>query len=477
MNRLILALTPLTLLAQAQDTSLKGVIRLNKAPVSSEVLRVRFPRAVESKLANGLTVLVLESHRTPNVVIDLAIPASSLSDPADVPGVADATADLLRLGTKKHDSKSLAEALAENGVTITSNVGFGSRSTHVSLRTLSDNLDTALEFLTEVLLTPSFPTDELDKWKQRQLAQLQNARTNPGFIANERMYRLLYDDARAVTAPTPESVRKLTRDHLVAFYNTHYKPSAALLGVAGDVSGKTIAAKLEKTFSSWSAGSSQQPKVSFRDPIQQGKIVLIDRPNSVQSQINIANLAINRQNPDYVACQVMNRVLGGGPAARLFRNIREDKGYTYGIGSNFTALAYLHHFSMSTSVRTEVTGPALMEILKEFHDIHDREVPAEELENAKRAMVASFALSLESTGAVLSQLMLLKEYGFPADYWDRYGERVMAVTAADVQRLARKYVPIANAQAVFVGYAAKIRETLKKIGPIEEYTQDGARIN
>jgi predicted Zn-dependent peptidase len=187
----------------------------------------------------------------------------------------------------------------------------------------------------------------------------------------------------------------------------------------------------------------------------------------------VANRAIGRMDPDYIPCMLMNQVLGSGPASRLFRNIREEKGYTYGINSGFSASWYLNHFTASTNVRTEVTGAALEEILKEFRDIRDRPVPADELDGARRAMVGSFALSLESSSSLLSRAMQLKEYGFPADYWDKYPAAVMKLTAEQVRQTARKFVPVDDIQIVAVGDADKIRDQLKKFGPVEEVSAEG----
>jgi len=249
------------------------------------------------------------------------------------------------------------------------------------------------------------------------------------------------------------------------------------VAVMGDISARQIAPKLEKIFADWKGSAPKPPELPMHGAIAEKRIYLIDRPNSVQTTLYVGNHAIDRVSPDYIAVQVMNRILGSGPASRLFRNIREDKGYTYGIGSGFSASHYYNHFTTSTNVRTEVTGPALEELLKEFRDIRDRAVPAEELENAKRALVASFALSTESQATALNNALTIKQYGFPADYWDTYPEKISAVTAADVQRVARKYIPVENVQIVAVGDASKIRETLSKFGPIEDWDADGHRVN
>ena len=257
-----------------------------------------------------------------------------------------------------------------------------------------------------------------------------------------------------------------------AGYKTYYVPSGEWAGIAGDITPRDAVAKLDKALGAWKGGPVKHVTMPLPPPIADKKVILIPRPNSVQTYLVVANLAIDRLNPDYVECQVMNRVLGSGPASRLFRNIREEKGFTYGIGSSFAASRTLNYFSASTSVRTEVTEPALAEILKEFQSIRDTLVPADELAAAKSAMVAGFVLGLESSGGVLSRWMEQRESGLPEDYWDVYLQKVQTVTGADVQRVAKKYVPLGNVQIIAVGEASKIAELLKKFGPVEEMPAD-----
>jgi predicted Zn-dependent peptidase len=210
-----------------------------------------------------------------------------------------------------------------------------------------------------------------------------------------------------------------------------------------------------------------RPKIAFPAQIPSKKVYVINRPGSVQTYLTLTNLALDRLNPDYIETLVMNRVLGSGSTSRLFRNIREEKGFTYGISSAFAASRATNYFSTSTSVRTEVTEPAVAEILKEFQDIRERPVPAEELADAKSAIAASFALGLESSAQVLSRWIDQRTYGLPEDYWDTYADKIQAVTAAGVQRVAKKYIPVDNVQIIAVGDAAKISEPLKKFGPVE----------
>ncbi|MBZ5727152.1 MAG: insulinase family protein [Acidobacteriia bacterium] len=451
--------------------SLKGVVRLNKAPVSNSVLAVKLPRAVERKLANGAKLLVVESHRVPTITFRMTIPSGDLRDPEGLPGVATATAALIQLGTKTRSAKDIADAAADLGATVAINVG--AENGFVAVSALTENFDAALAILTDELLNPTFPQDELDKWKTRQRAAIEQSKSQPGSLANERLMKVLYPgDARRFTRPTVESLGKITRDDLIAHYKKYYVPSGEWAGIAGDITPQQAVAKLDKALGEWKGGPMERAALPLPAPIAEKKVYLIPRPNSVQTMLFVANLAIDRTSPDYIPCMVLNQVLGAGPSSRLFRNIREEKGYTYGIGSFFSASHTLNYFGANTSVRTEVTEPALAELLKEFGDIRDRAVPAGELDDAKSAIVASFVLGLERSGSVLGSWMTQREYGFPEDYWDTYAAKVSAVTADDIQRVAKKYIPLGNVQIIAVGDASKIGELLKKFGPVEEAPPD-----
>ncbi len=478
---------------RAQETdsqgaaTFRGMVRLNRAPVSNEVLKVKLPRPVERQLSNGLKLVGLESHRAPTIALTISIPSSYLRDPEGLPGVAEATAALMTLGTTTRSARQISEALADIGATLTISAGAGGGgggrggggapatggSGTISLSSLTENFDAALAILTDVLLHPSFPADEFEKWKSRQRSALEQARTQPAMLANEQVMKVLYPgDARQFTRLTAESLDKITRQHLLEHYKKFYVPSGELAGVVGDITARDAAAKLEQALSAWKGGPIPPLTLPINPPIAEKKVYLISRPGSVQTYLTLANRAIERTSPDYIACMVMNQVLGSGPAARLFRIIREEKGYTYGVSSSFNATRYNQQFSSSMSVRTEVTEPALADLLKEFREMREVTVPQLELEGAKRTLVASFALGLESPAGVLSRWLQQREFGWPEDYWDTYTEKIMAVTAADVARVAKKYVPYDNVQIIAVGDGARIGELLKKFGPVVEVPVD-----
>jgi zinc protease len=450
---------------QAQPaTSLTGVVRLHKVPVSNEVLKVKLPRPVERQLSNGIKLLVVESHRIPSISLQITIPSGNVRD-GDIPGLADATAALIRLGTKTKNAKEIADAVSELGAGI--GFGAGPDQGSISVSALTENFDAALGLLTDILMNPTFPQDELDKWKVRQRSQLEQMKANPGSLANDLLMKTLYpNDFRRMMRPTLESLNQITRDKIVEHYKTYYVPSGQWAGIAGDITPAAAAAKLEKALGAWKGGPVKRASFPLPAPIAEKKVYLIPRPNSVQTLLVVSNLALDRMSPDYIDVQVMNRVLGNGPSSRLFRNIREAKGYTYGISSGFNASRVLNYFQASTSVRTEVTEPALAELLKEFETIRDVPVPAEELADAKSATVAGFVLALENPASVLSRWLEQRDYGLPEDYWDTYTQKVEAVKAEDVQRVAKKYVPLGDAQIIAVGDAAKIAELLKKFGAV-----------
>jgi predicted Zn-dependent peptidase len=475
--------------ALAQDAepaaTFRGMVRLNRAPVSDEVLKVKLPRPTERKLSNGLRLLILESHRAPTISLSISIPSSALRDPEGMPGIAEATAAMMMMGTSTKTQRQISESLADIGATVSfggggggggrggrGGAGGGGEGT-ITVSALTEHFDEALSIMSDILLHPSFPADELERWKGRTRSTLEQTRTNPTTLSNETLMRVLYpNDARRSTRLTAESLNKITREQLMEHHKRYYVPSGELAGISGDITPTAAVAKLEKALGAWKGGPLDKLKFDMDAPIAEKKVYLVSRPGSVQTEITLANRAIDRNNPDYIACLVMNQVLGSGPAARLFRVIREEKGYTYGVSSSFSATRAMGHFSSSMSVRTEVTEPALRDLLAEFKEIRDIPVPKLELDGAKRTLVASFALSLEQPAQVLNRWIQQREYGLPEDYWDTYTDKIMAITVDDVARVAKKYVPFDNVQIIAVGDGAKIRDLLKKFGPVEEKAID-----
>ncbi len=472
----LLALPLASLAAQeALETPASKVERKNKAPVSREILRVKLPKPVEAKLKNGLTVLVLEDRRASFISAQLHVGgAGALFEPAPLAGLANATAQMLREGTRSRTSLQIAAEVDHLGATLSAGSSFGSADAVLSASGLSDNFAAWFQLAIDVLLNPSFPADELEKLKQRQRAQLRQQRAAANFLVEERFSRAVYGEHPAATiSATPASIDSLTREALIQWHRERYRPQNAILGIAGDVRAADLIAQLEKWLAGWQR--SELAEIWPRDPAAAAvrRIYLVDRPGSVQTTVALGNIAIDRRSPDYLPMVVMNHVIGGGASGRLFLNLREEKGYTYGVYSNFTALRYRGPWQAGGNMRTEVTAGALAEFFNEIRRIRDEKVSPAELTASKRAIAARFALSLEQPAAILGFAVARKQYNLPADYWDSYAAKIIAVTADDVQRVARKYLDPQTMQLVAVGDASKIKTALEKYGPVEIYDSDG----
>jgi predicted Zn-dependent peptidase len=459
---------------QQTGQSIKGADIKGRAPVNKEILKVSLPKAQEATLSNGLRVILLESHRVPTFTMQMVILSGGLSDPADYHGLATFTAALLREGTATRKSKDVAEQMDTLGATLTSASGLSSFFSNVSTSGLIENFDPALDVFADVIRNPKFPEEEVVKYKQRQISQLQFQRSLPQFLAAERFQRAIYGEHPAgLLAPPVESVKRVTSADLARFHATYYRPNNAMLLIAGDTSLKEIIPKLEKALGGWQKADVPQTKIPSAPEPGATRIYLIDRPGSVQTVLLLGNLGIERTSEDYLSILVMNQILGGGPAARLFLNLREDKGYTYGAYSSFSGSKFRGPIISNSEVRTDVTEGAMKEFMYELKRLRDEKVTAVELENAKHAIVGGFALSLEQPQALLQNIITQKLYDLPANYWDTYPQKVEAITADDVQRVAQKYIDLNHLQIVAVGDATKTREALAKYGSVQEYNTDG----
>jgi zinc protease len=462
-----LALAPA---AGAQETGgqpavQSGTVMKGKAPVNKKLLVVRFPRPKSFTLSNGLTVYVLEDHRFPAVRMRLLMHAGSLFEPK--PGVAEMTASMLTEGTKTRTSLQLAQETADIGATL--GAGAGTDTASLTVAGLSETTDQLIVLMTDVLLNPTFPADRLDRMKFQQVSGIAQRRSNPAAMTADVAARVYYGGTPYGKPSAKETeIAAIATDDLASFHDAFYRPNGALLGVSGDVDARALKTRLESALASWKPSSQtpELPKADFK-PHDATRIFLIDRPGSAQTVLQFGNLAITQKDPDYIPLVVANRILGGGSSGRLFQNIREQKGYTYGAYSSLAAGRWPGIWGASASVRTPVTEPAVREFFREFDRLQDEPVSKTDLERAKRSIVGSFATTLESPDAVLNRTLDLVQNDLPLDYWDTYPARIEAVTADDVQRVARKYLGKNRIQLIAVGERSQIEPGLKKFGPVE----------
>jgi zinc protease len=442
-----------------------GAVIKGKAPVAKKLLTVHLPHPKSFTLSNGLTVYVLEDHRFPAVRFRLVMHAGSVFEPK--PGVAEMTASMLTEGTQKRTYLQLAQETEDMGATL--NAGAGLDTATLSAAGLSANTDALISLMADVLLHPVFPYDRLDRQKFQQSSQMAQRRTNPASLTADLASKIYFGGTPyARTTAKADEIAAVTQQDLIAFHDAFYRPNEAMLGVTGDVDMKHLKSQLETALADWKPApkASELPKADLQAK-EAMRIYLVDRPGSAQTVLQFGNLSVRQNDPDYIPLVVANRILGGGSSGRLFQNIREQKGYTYGAYSSLAANPWAGVWSASASVRTPVTEPAVREFIKEFDRLQDEPVSEVELDRAKRSIVGSFAATLENPENTLTRTLDLVEKGLPADYWDTYPERIQAVTPADVQRVARKYLGKNRIQLIAVGERSQIEEGLKKFGPVE----------
>jgi len=465
------------LVAAQEGSPTKGLIRKNQVPVSDQILKITLPKPAEAVLASGLRLIVLEDHRLPQIAFQLVIPgAGGYADPPDQPGLAAFTAALMREGTATRTSTQIAQQLEIMAATLNFTAG-NSNEAIISGSSLSDQAVGLIDLAADLLLHPSFPDDEVGRFKQRTRATLAQQRANPAFLAAEMFSRAIYGSHPAARiSPTVAAVDSLKRADVVAFHRAHYHPDLAVLAIAGDVSMFQARFVVESKLKEWARPAAPTTAaVPEPAPVDAAKMYFIGRPDSVQSNLVVGTSAIERTNPDFEVLSIMNKIVGGVPTGRLFMHLREEKGYTYDARSTLDARQHRGDWSATTSVRTEVTGPALGDLLEEVRQLREIQVSDQELADAKRSMVASFALSLESPAQLLSLSLTQWRYKLPANYWDKYAERIMAVTKEEIQNAARKYLAQDRMQIVVVGDPARALEPLKALGPVEMFDGDGAK--
>jgi zinc protease len=450
-----------------KGTSSSKVVRMNRAPVSKEILRVKLPRPTVEKLPNGLTIVMLEDHKLPTVAFNMWIRPGQLADPKDLPGVASFTAGMLREGTAKRSSAQLANEVDSLGASLDAISNFGSSVTNVTASGLINTSPQILDLMSDVVMNPTFSDDELAKFKQTEGADLEQRLSNPGFLAAQAFKKTVYGDTpMAIASPTKESIEKISSADLKKFHDAHYVPGNTILGVTGDFKAAEMKDLIAKYFGGWKGAA--EPAMKFPTTIapQPTKILLVDRPGSVQTFFVIGDRTIQRVDPEYIPLTVMNQVIGNGPQARLFLDLREEHSLTYGAYSRFSSNVYVGDWQASSPVRTAVTKDAMDRFLYQFKKINNEPVPQAELDEAHRAIVASFALSLEQPSQMIASWLTVQYYGLPADYYDKYPDQIFAVDAAKVQAAGKKYVDLDHLQWVCVGDRKQIESVLKPYGTV-----------
>ncbi len=435
------------------------------------------PRVAISSLGSGLKLFVVERREVPKVAASLLVRRGASAESIERSGLASMTAEMLEEGTATRTSLQIEAELDRLGSHLSTG---GSREwSAVSLDCLKRHLPESLELMADVLLHPSFPSEELERLRKQRLDGFLQERVSPGAIAGKAVRKSLFGRTHPYGWPVAgeeSSVRKLQRADLEQFYLRHYAPSVSALIVVGDISLEEAESAAERAIGSWSIDTFGDVNVEPAAPAPR-KTCFVDRPGAAQSEVRVAMLAPPRATPDYLVLEVLNTVLGGGFSGRLNLNLREDKGYTYGAFSSIRYGTVQSVFLGSAPVESSVTKQAIQEIMKEIEDLHQwrRPVTSEELTNAKENLVRGFAQRFETLSQIAGEIAELEGYGREPDELRDYTDGVEAVTLAALEEASLRYLDTAHSILVVVGDKAKVAEGLLslELGPLVRLDADG----
>ncbi len=434
-----------------------------KLPKPGPDPKFALPPIEKTKLSNGMDLWMVEQHELPIVSMNMVFRTGSSNEPDGRTGAASITSQLLDDGTATRSAADIANQLQSIGANMNSSSGWD--STNVSIQTLTRNLDKAIDIYADVVQNPIFPATEVESLRGRLLIGLRQQKSNPNAISDVVYNKVLYGDHAYGRTNSESSIKAITRDDLVTYYGSTYKPTNATLIVVGSFNKAALKGQLEKAFGGWKGTNVSARELGMPKTLDKAGIYLVDRPNSAQSVVSIGQVGVDRMNPDYYAINVMNTILGGGFTSRINMNLREDKGYTYGARSGFTFRRGAGPFSAGGDIQTAVTKEAIAEFMKELNDIRGgRPVTQKELDYNKQSLIRRYPSGFETVGAISNQLSNLVTYGLPDSYFNEYISKVNSVTIADVDRVAKKYLDPSKMAIVIVGDRKTIEPGLKDLG-------------
>ena len=428
--------------------------------------RVNFPPYQTQTLPNGLQVVVVLHHSQPAVSMRLLVRAGSAFDPKAKTGLVHLLSSLLDQGTEGPTATSAEEFNdAIDFIGGAAGAGAGTDLSYLNMVVMKDSFDAGLRMLSEMARHPAFSQVEIDRQRQQLLSSLQVSFDDPGFVANAVFDRLVYGfhPYGLPQTGTPETIAGLTRDDLTAFHRKYFVPNNAILAIVGDVTAEEAFAAAGRVFGDWARRD--VPAETFVDPpAATRRVIIVNKPDSVQTEVRVGNLGIARNHPDYMAVNLAIRILGGEGSNRLHQVLRTARALTYSAQANFDTFKESGDFEAETNTRTAATGEVLRLIVDEFWRLQRERVNERELADAKAYLTGSFPLTIETPDAIALQVLNVMFYGLPIEQLQNFRERVNAVTVDDIQRVARLYLKPDRLSVVLVGDAPAFADQLKGIG-------------
>ena len=442
-------------------------------PLPGAARPLNLPKITEKKLANGLTVVLAPLPNVPKISSILTFrSATTATDRAAHPGIAQIAATVANEGTDTRTSKQIKEELRSIGGTLS--MGSDTDSTTMSAASLSEFSTRLFDLMSDVAQHPSFPKTEVKLAQENTIQQIRAGRANPSFLVNERFQKAIFGNhPYSFVVPDEKSISALTRNDLRAFVTKYYIPNAAHLIVVGDIDVDKTFAEIEKAFGGWKSGAvppEENPPVPARDKRQ---IYFVNRPGSIQSAIYLGNVSIPRKDKDYFAIRTADTIYGGSFYSRLTRNIRETRGYTYSPFSQSDTRAKTGAFLTGAFVRNEVTGPTLLEILYELDRMRVLPVSDEELSAAKEFSTGNFSVELASQFGLAGRINTVYTFDLDKNFINDFRPKVEALTTADIQKAAAKYFDTYRAAIVIVGDWEKVKDQVTPFGEVTIYDVEG----
>jgi zinc protease len=447
----------------------------DNSPPAGPAHELNLPLPEIFKLSNGLTVYYHYRAGLPVVAANLVFNTGSGANPVDKPGLASFTSNMLQQGTQARSATQIADEAALLGTTLSSSASMDASS--VGSSSLTKNFPGVLDLISDVALHPTFPPDEVERRRASRLAAFTDERSDPETVVARVGVASLFGPNNPFgydSSGTEASIKAMTRDDIVNFWKMNYVPNNAALVVSGNIPVDDLKALAESKFGAWKAGEISQPNIGAAESTK-AKIVIVDRPGAQQTMVRMLELGVDRATPDYPALEVMNSELGGLFSSRINLNLREEHGYTYGAGSSFVYRRSLGYFAVGGGIRTDVTAPAVTEILKEIHRMMDTQMKPDELSLAKDSQSRSLPGMFETNNGEAGALSEIFVYNLAPDYFSTLPERLNAVTAEDAEMVAKKHLHPEQLILVCVGDRAKIEPELVKLdlGAVEIRDADG----
>jgi zinc protease len=428
---------------------------------------VSFRMPAVHQLPNGLRVVLVERHDVPIVRLYAIVQVGAEADPPALPGTATMVAGLLPEGTKHRSAYQIAQAIDQAGGSIDTGAGWDQSYANVSV--LSNHKALAFDLLAGLLVRPAFAPEEVERIRRQTLSALDVVDRDPGYVADRLLRRLLFagTDYAHSEDGTRSSIERVTRNELAAFHARYYVPSRTLLAVVGDVTEAESLRLAKRYLGEWKNGpaATLQPRSEPRTP-RRRQVIVVNKPDAVQTEIRVGNLGVPRSSPDYFALSIANQVLGGPAANRLFDVLRTRHGLVYGASSGLDCYSSLGSWVAKTSTRSAETIKATEMVLHQIARMRERPVQQWELRNARDYLVGHEALQFESASQVASQVLEMMLYHLPRDYWDRFPQQLRSLTAGDVLAATRKYLNPDDNVIVLVGNVGAFKDGLKKLGAV-----------